>query len=127
MARKVVQVCDLHRGDASADDALVIVLEGTRYQLDLCADHLGQVRRTLAPLLDAAHAARPGGGSRQVDGSRRARAAERTALREWARAQGFDVRDRGRVPREAVEAYTAWRESGATSAKPAARARRRAS
>lgn len=128
MARKVVQICDLHRGDAAADGSLVIQLEGKRYQLDLCDEHLAQVRRTLEPLLDAAHAARPAGGSRQVEGSRRSRTAERAALRAWAREHGYDVRDRGRVPHAALEAYAA-RDTAEPErpVKPSGRGRRRSS
>ena len=119
-----MQICDLHRDDAPADGALVIMLDGKRYQLDLCEEHLGTVRGTLQPLLVAAHAARPATGSRQVQGSRRSRAAERSALREWARDNGYEVHDRGRVPRAAVDAYAA---RGGKADQPAAKVRRRAS
>ena len=110
MARKVLRICDLHGRDVTADEALVIHIGSDRWQLDLCSSHMAQARRSLAPLLRAAHA-RPqtASRSRTVDGSRRSRTADRAELRAWARSQGYDVRDRGRVPRAAVEAYEARR------------------
>ena len=107
MARKVMHVCDLHATDVPAEAELVVQLGEDRWRADLCAAHLRDVRKTLAPLLSAAHQIQPGGpgGSRTVIGSRRSRTAERAELREWARKHGYDVRDRGRVSAEVVAAY----------------------
>jgi hypothetical protein len=41
-----------------------------------------------------------------------------SAVRAWARSNGFDVAARGRLPAEVVDAYTASRTSGGAGAEP---------
>jgi hypothetical protein len=115
MARKVLTVCDLHSGDVPATVALQVQLGDDRWRLDLCASHADEVRETLEPLLGSADEANRD-GSRVVTGSRRDRSAQRSTMREWARAQGFEVSDYGRLPREAVVAYNAQHASARTRA-----------
>jgi hypothetical protein len=105
VARKVLTVCDLDDDDAPAAVVLQVQLGDDRWRLDLCEEHAQEVQQILAPLLGAAGATRTAGQSRQVSGSRRDRSAQRSTIREWARAHGFEVSDYGRLPREAVIAY----------------------
>jgi hypothetical protein len=83
-------------------------LDGTEYEIDLNAEHAQQLRDALAAYVRA--------GRRVGSGSRRpARAGRRglasglntTEVREWAKAQGIVVRDRGRVPAELVAKFKA--------------------
>ena len=71
--------------------------EGTvRFGLD-GAEYVGAARRA-------------GGGTRRpARGGRRARAdgVDSTEVREWAKAQGIEVKDRGRVPAELVVKFKA--------------------
>ena len=53
-----------------------------------------------------AHARRTGGPARPAARARRDRAAVDTAkVREWAKEQGIEVKDRGRIPASVVERY----------------------
>jgi hypothetical protein len=55
---------------------------------------------------DLAHARRAGGTARSTARSRRGGGAVDTAkVREWAKGQGIEVKDRGRVPAGVVEQY----------------------
>jgi hypothetical protein len=123
MARKVLKVCDLHASDVAATTSLSVQLGDDRWRADLCDEHTAQLRRTLEPLLTSAHHLGPGSprASRQVAGSRRSRKAESMQLREWARSNGFDIGQRGRVPQAAIEAYAA------QQSKPSAGKKRQAS
>jgi len=59
-------------------------------------------------------ARRAGGGARRpARGGRRATASgvDSTEVREWAKAQGIDVKDRGRVPAELVVKFKAAKEA----------------
>jgi hypothetical protein len=78
-------------------------LDGIEYEIDLNAGHARELRDALARYVDAA---RPTGGStrRPAHGNRRATAGglNTTEVREWARAQGIEVKDRGRTSAELV-------------------------
>jgi Lsr2 len=71
----------------------------------LSAKHAEALRKALARYVDAARRA-PGSAARRPSrgGRRTARTdgTDPTAVREWAKSQGIEVKDRGRVPAELV-------------------------
>ena len=84
---------------SSAEGTVRFGLDGTEYEIDLNAAHAKELRDALARYVDAAR--RTSGGARKsARGSRRGPASglNTTEVREWARAQGIEVKDRGRVP-----------------------------
>ena len=95
--------------DGSAAEGTVrFGLDGTEYEIDLNAEHAQALRDALARYVHAAR--RAGGGARRpARGGRRAPAGgvDSTEVREWAKAQGIDVKDRGRVPAELVVKFKA--------------------
>jgi nucleoid-associated protein Lsr2 len=95
--------------DGSAADGTVrFGLDDTDYEIDLNAEHAQALRDALAPYVSAGR--RAGGGSRrQGRGGRNASAngLNTTEVREWAKAQGIEVKDRGRVPAELVVKFKA--------------------
>ncbi|MGH3224210.1 MAG: histone-like nucleoid-structuring protein Lsr2 [Streptosporangiaceae bacterium] len=83
-------------------------LDGTEYEIDLNTEHVQQLRDTLAAYVVAGR--RVGGGSRRAArGGRKGPASglNATEVREWAKAQGIEVKDRGRVPVELVVKFKA--------------------
>ena len=79
-------------------------LDGTEYEIDLSAAHSGELREALRQYLE--HARRAGGSAKGATSSRRGSAAVDTArVREWAKEQGIEVKDRGRIPAGIVEQY----------------------
>jgi hypothetical protein len=93
---------------SEAEGTVRFGLDGTEYEIDLNAHHAQALRDTLARYINAAR--RAGGGARRpARGSRRASASglNTTEVREWAKAQGIDVKDRGRVPAEVVARFKA--------------------
>jgi hypothetical protein len=83
-------------------------LDGTEYEIDLNAKHAQELRDALARYVDAAR--RVGGAARRpARGTRHgsARGLNTTEIREWAKAQGIEVKDRGRVPAELVVKFKA--------------------
>jgi len=108
MAQKV-QILFTDDLDGSAAEGTVrFGLDGTEYEIDLNAEHAQQLRDALAAYVQASR--REGNGSR-----RPARAGRKTSptgvntteVREWAKAQGIEVKDRGRVPAELVVKFKA--------------------
>ncbi len=80
----------------------------TEYEIDLNAGHAQQLRNALAAYVRAGR--RVGGGSRRPARSERRGSASglnTTEVREWAKAQGIEVKDRGRVPAELVAKFKA--------------------
>ena len=81
-------------------------LDGTDYEIDLNAAHTDELHVALGTYID--HARKVGGTSRRAPRSRRsASAIDTTAVRTWAREQGIDIKDRGRVPADIVTRYQA--------------------
>lgn len=95
-------------GSSAAEGTVRLGLDGTEYEIDLNAGHAQQLRDTLAAYVGAAR--RVSGSSRRTArGSPRETASglNTTGVREWAKAQGIEVKDRGWVPAElAVKAAT---------------------
>ena len=108
MAQKiqVLLVDDLDGGEA--EGTVRFGLDGVEYEIDLSAEHTEALRRALAPFIGAARRG-PGAGPRQGRGGRRAGASglDTTEVREWARAQGIEIKDRGRIPAEVVARFRA--------------------
>lgn len=111
MAQKVqvLLVDDLDGGDA--DETVPFSVDGVSYEIDLSAANAQKLRNSLASFV--AEARRVGGRSR--GGRGRTPRAGRTgrgeadvgAVREWARANGHKVADRGRVSATVMAAYRA--------------------
>jgi hypothetical protein len=88
---------------SEADGTVRFGLDGTEYEIDLNAGHAQALRDALARYVQAAR--RAGGSTRRpARGGRRAPAGgvDSTEVREWAKAQAIEVKDRGRVPAELV-------------------------
>ena len=102
MAQKV-QVSFVDDIDGSeAEGTARFGLDGTEYEIDLNAEHATALRQALATYIE--HARKAGGGRRPVRGTRRSRQ-DSTAVREWAKAQGFQIAERGRVSADIVAKY----------------------
>jgi hypothetical protein len=109
---EVVLTCDLDTESTPAVETVVFGYGGQTYEFELCKAHLDEFHEVMHRFTEAA---RPAGGRRAAGMRPRtprpsrsaAAAAELTALREWARANGFEVNDRGRIPAHVRQAYEA--------------------
>ena len=106
MAQRIqtLLIDDLDGGEAAG--TVRFGLDGTEYEIDLSAAHSEELRKALERYL--AHARRAGGAAKTAARGRRGGAAVDTAkVREWAKGQGIEIKDRGRVPAGVVEQYQA--------------------
>lgn len=107
MARQetVTVVDDLDGSEAAG--TVDFALEGKSYEIDLSEKNTARLRDTLAEFVAAAR--RAGGRGRRAhvmsDVPARANREETAAIREWARQNGHEVAERGRIPKNVVEAY----------------------
>ncbi|HEX6354508.1 Lsr2 family protein [Actinophytocola sp.] len=112
MAQKVtVSLVDDLDG-SEAEETVEFGLDGAFYEIDLSEDNAERLRDALAEYVE--HARRAGGrkrtGRAPVGRAPRTASADREqnqAMREWARKQGMNISDRGRIPKEVAEAYNA--------------------
>ena len=114
MAQRVniILVDDIDGSDAT--QTVAFGLDGASYEIDLNDDHATALREALAPYLGHARKVTRGGGGakrsgRSAGGAGAAAAGGASAkeIREWARANGHDVPERGRIPADVREAYEA--------------------
>jgi hypothetical protein len=110
MAQKIHIVLedDIDGGDAG--ETVTFGLDGTTYEIDLNEDNAAALRDALSPYV---------GHARKVTGSRgRARKSPGAAaasdngasakeIRDWARSNGHEVPERGRIPASVREAFDA--------------------
>jgi hypothetical protein len=94
---------DLEGGPAA--ETVRFGLGGMDYEIDLNAKNAGAFREQLAPFVD--HARKVGTGPRHR-AARTASSRQRGGdIRAWARRQGIQVSDRGRIPASVVKLYEA--------------------
>lgn len=112
MAQKVDVrfVDDLDGSEASG--TVSFALDGRAYEIDLSDDNAARLRDSLASFVAAARrtGARRGRGQRSSTSEAPAAPARPSreataAIRTWARENGHEVSERGRIPKAVVEAY----------------------
>jgi hypothetical protein len=106
----VVELVDDLDGTVSDDISTVsFALDGAVYEIDLTEDNAERLRDTIADFVSAAR--RTGGRIKRGAASatsapRPAADREQTkAIRDWARHNGFEVADRGRIPANVTAAF----------------------
>lgn len=120
MARRIIhQLVDDIDGavlDDGAGETVSFTLDGRAYEIDLSEKNAQALHGALQPWIDAARRVTAGGtqagrgpgrrGSQANQGSAGAKR-DLSAVRSWARKNGHEVSDRGRVPASVLEAYDA--------------------
>ncbi len=102
---------DLLNDGTAADETVTFALDGATYEIDLTSANAAKLRDQLGVWVGVAR--RVSGGKRaaapRAASGRRSRSAAGSAndIRVWARAQGMEVSDRGRVRDEVRAAYEA--------------------
>lgn len=108
MAQKVQIVLIDDIDGSEAVETVSFALDGVSYEIDLSEEHARELRDSFARWVG--HARRVSGrASRGRRGGTAARTSsgESAAIREWARANGYEISDRGRIPANIRAAYEA--------------------
>jgi hypothetical protein len=94
---------DIDGGHASG--TVRFALDGVDYEIDLSTKHADDLHTTLVKYIG--HARKVGGTRRTARGTgrRNGSAIDTHKVREWAREQGIEIKDRGRVPADVVTRY----------------------
>ncbi len=104
--RVVVRLTDDLSGaeiPAGKGETVTFSLDGTSYEIDLTAKNASMLRKALRPYIEVGRPIKASRG-RVV---RTKVAADTRTVKEWARANGYQVRDRGRVPKAVMAAFEA--------------------
>jgi len=101
---QVLLVDDIDGGEA--DETVTFALDGKTYEIDLTTANADKLRGLLEPYVKGGRRT----GGRASGGRGKARAAsggsqDTAQIRAWAKENGYEVNDRGRVPATIREAY----------------------
>lgn len=105
MAQKVsiVLVDDLDGTEAT--ETVSFGLDGTSYEIDLTDANAAALREALSGYVG--HARKVTGGSRRTRKTSGASTSNTKDVREWAKSQGMEVSERGRISADVQQAYDA--------------------
>ncbi len=112
MAKQIIHklVDDLDGGDA--DETVKFALDGIQYEIDLSKKNAGKLRDTFAQYIASGNKVGRGvvvvgGRAARGRGGATADREQNRAIREWAKKNGKDISDRGRIPQEIVDEFHA--------------------
>ncbi|WP_436528502.1 histone-like nucleoid-structuring protein Lsr2 [Actinoplanes sp. HUAS TT8] len=111
MAKQIVTILTDDLDGGEADRTVEFGLDGVSYTIDLSEKNTGKLRKALDPFITAgtrvprtSAVARRGPG-RGDAGEARSSRNENQEIRAWAKSQGLELSDRGRIPTHVVEKY----------------------
>lgn len=106
MAQKVniVLVDDLDGTEAT--ETVTFGLDGSSYEIDLNDANAAALREAMSGYVGHARKV-TGGGARRARKAGGASASNTKDVREWAKAQGMEVSERGRISADVQQAYDA--------------------
>ena len=108
MAQKIQTFLIDDLDGSEVEGTVLFGLDGTQYEIDLSTSHAKELRTALARYIEAGRrvtgpARRAGHNARKAPGN----GASNTEVRAWAKTQGIEVKDRGRIPAEVIVQYQA--------------------
>jgi uncharacterized membrane protein len=105
----IVQVSDDLDGSANASEVR-FAFDGTEYAIDLSTKNRKNLEKALRPYIEAT--TKVSGRGARTRGAARAKrsgasSGDLAAIRAWARENGHEISDRGRLSKAVVDAYAA--------------------
>jgi nucleoid-associated protein Lsr2 len=103
MAQRVTVALEDDLDGGPADETVRFGLGGAEYEIDLSKKNAAAFRKKITPFVQHARRA----GRRPARGPARTAASRQRSgdIRAWAREQGIQVSERGRIPSSVVEQY----------------------
>jgi hypothetical protein len=112
--RTIVTLVDDLTGEVAENISTVeFALDGRAYELDLTDENSAKLHDALSQYVNAARkiggrrrsAARPDGGNKSTGRATGYNRETLKSIREWAKKNGHNISDRGRLPAEVVQAW----------------------
>lgn len=105
---QVQYIDDLDGSDlGSVANTISFAFEGREYSIDLSDQNAAQFREVMAPYVENGHRVTGTRAKPARKSSGRSSTGDTKAIREWARNNGYEVSDRGRIPADIMDAYAA--------------------
>lgn len=104
MAQKVVVIDDMDGREGASTRSFS--LNGTAYEVDLTDSNAAKLEKALEPFISVAR--KKGSAPKKYPKTKVSTptaSADLNAIRDWAKANGKKVSDRGRIPRDVVDAF----------------------
>jgi hypothetical protein len=108
VAIRQILVDDLDGGDAA--ETKTFSYDGVAYEIDLSGSNITKLEKALKPYIDAARKSGRAPIKRTKISSPQSKH-DLNAIRSWARGRGKAVSDRGRIPKDIVDAFNTEHES----------------
>ena len=89
---------------SEAEGTVRFGFDGNDYEIDLNKAHTEEFSKALSPFIAVA---RKAPGTRRTGRGKRPARQNQSDVRAWARAQGIQVSDRGRIPSDVLDRYHA--------------------
>ncbi|MBO0804933.1 MAG: Lsr2 family protein [Nocardiopsaceae bacterium] len=106
MAQKVQVLLVDDLDGSQADETVTFGLDGVSYEIDLSTGNAGKLRDELAQYVG--HARKASAASSRRRRARTGAGREQSArIREWAKAHGKKISERGRIPADILAEYEA--------------------
>ncbi len=100
---KVILLDDID--GTEAHETVAFGIDGTSYEIDLSSANAARIRADFAQWVQAGRRVT----GRRSGSGRSSGSSDAAKIREWARSQGMDVPQRGRIPAPVRDAYSAAR------------------
>ncbi|KHE75617.1 hypothetical protein AS25_00095 [Kocuria marina] len=106
MAQSVQIILEDDLEGGPAEETVQFGLDGRQYEIDLSTANAEKLREALHPYTAAGRRAQGKGG--RATGTRSSSSSSETAkIRSWAKENGYEVSDRGRIHQSVKDAYYA--------------------
>lgn len=106
VAMRVLEVFEDDLDGGKADATVSFSLEGASYEIDLSEANVERLRGALQPFIEGGRRVAKSG--RAVRGQTRREGSPTPAqIREWAKQNGYQVNERGRISADVIAAYEA--------------------
>ena len=107
MAQKVEVHLEDDLDGGPADDTVTFALDGKDYEIDLSTTNAEKLREALRPFAEAGRKTTRGGGARGTRSRAAGSGPDTAKIRAWAKENGYEVSDRGRIHQTVKGAYYA--------------------
>lgn len=111
MAQKVIRQFIDDIDGSEAERTFTFAVDGTHYEIDLSSENIKEFNEAIAGFVESARKVKASSYSRRgrkagADTGGGGRSREQIqAIREWARQQGHNINERGRIPASIQQAF----------------------
>ena len=105
MASRTIDLLEDDLSGSAADETVSFSLDGVPYEIDLTASNAQAMRDALSTYIEHARFATKNNKPKRTTKPRSQATYDPKEIRIWAKTQGIDVPDRGRLPQVLVEKY----------------------